>query len=98
MLAMLNQARDNMEEALQIAPNKPERVIAHLAEFLYRRARITQNSNDYKNAISAYDYALEVSNGDKILDSDNGKAYNAQAKRVIAAAHVHSQYKLLIRE
>lgn len=87
-----------MEEALEIAPNKPARVNAHLAEILYRRARITQNSNDYKNAVSADDYALEVGDGNKILDPDNSKAYNAQAKRVMAAADVHSHYELLIRE
>ena len=83
---MLNQARDNIEEALQIAPNKPAIVNAHLAEILYRRARITQNSNDYKNAISSDDYALEVGDSNKILDTDNGKAYNAQAKRYNAQA------------
>lgn len=97
VISTLDQARDNIQEALLIPPDKPALANSHLAKILHRQALITQSDEDYENAIQAYNRAIEVGNGNIILDPQNGRAYKAQARRTMETASVHCQYAVKLR-
>ena len=98
VISTLDQARDNIQEALLIPPDKPALANSHLAKILHKRALITQSDEDYENAIQAYERAVDVGNGNIILNPQNGRAYKAQARRTMETATVHCQYAVKLRD
>lgn len=98
IMTALNQAQEDVERALALNAPHPDVVNAHLADIHYHRAAITKNHADYKSSIAAYSRAIEVGQGNIVLDPSNGKWYERQANRFMRASQIESMYAITLRE
>lgn len=98
IMTALNQAQTDVEQALALNAPHPDVVNARLADIHYRRAAITKKDADYQSSIAAYSRAIEVGQGNIVLDPSNGKWYERQANRFMRASQIESMYAITLRE